>query len=82
MVYNLATALVQVVYVALVGTFPFNGFLAGALSSVGSCVLTACLRIQLSPDNPDFKNRRLEPLFAEYVLCTLLLHLLAVNYVG
>ncbi|WVZ12282.1 hypothetical protein V8G54_016812 [Vigna mungo] len=33
------TALIQVVYIALVGSFPFNSFLSGVLSCVGTAVL-------------------------------------------
>ncbi|KAE9446222.1 hypothetical protein C3L33_21876, partial [Rhododendron williamsianum] len=33
------TALIQVVYMAIVGSFPFNSFLSGVLSCVGTAVL-------------------------------------------
>ncbi|XP_039001371.1 dolichyl-diphosphooligosaccharide--protein glycosyltransferase subunit DAD1-like isoform X1 [Hibiscus syriacus] len=33
------TALIQVVYMATVGSFPFNSFLSGVLSCVGTAVL-------------------------------------------
>lgn len=38
--YVAATAIVQFVYCCLVGTFPFNSFLAGFMSCVGMFVLT------------------------------------------
>ena len=41
------TALIQLAYCALVGTFPFNSFLAGFLPTVGMFVLTVCLRMQV-----------------------------------
>ena len=37
--YILLTGIVQFVYCALVGTFPFNSFLSGFISSVGSFIL-------------------------------------------
>ncbi|KAK7255024.1 hypothetical protein RIF29_28425 [Crotalaria pallida] len=33
------TVLIQIVYMALVGSFPFNSFLSGVLSCVGTAVL-------------------------------------------
>lgn len=38
------TGVIQFVYVVLVGTFPFNAFLAGFLSCVTSFVLGVCLK--------------------------------------
>ncbi|CAN1259722.1 Dolichyl-diphosphooligosaccharide--protein glycosyltransferase subunit DAD1 [Linum perenne] len=49
------TALIQVVYMAVVGSFPFNSFLSGVLSCIGTAVLAVCLRIQVNKDNKDFK---------------------------
>ena len=42
-VFAIATALLQVVYMALVGSFPFNSFLSGELSCVGTAVLAGKL---------------------------------------
>ncbi|OMO77380.1 DAD/Ost2 [Corchorus capsularis] len=49
------TALIQVVYMAIVGSFPFNSFLSGVLSCVGTAVLAVCLRIQVNKENKEFK---------------------------
>lgn len=38
------TGVIQFIYVLLVGTFPFNSFLAGFLSCVTSFVLGVCLK--------------------------------------
>jgi len=38
------TGVIQFIYVILVGTFPFNAFLAGFLSCVTSFVLGVCLK--------------------------------------
>lgn len=37
--YIMVTGIIQFVYCALVGTFPFNSFLSGFISCVGSFVL-------------------------------------------
>ena len=46
--YIFFTGVVQFVYCCLVGTFPFNAFLSGFISSVASFVLAVCLRLQVS----------------------------------
>ena len=38
--YIMATGIIQFLYCLLVGTFPFNSFLSGFISCVGSFVLT------------------------------------------
>ncbi|CAN7045072.1 unnamed protein product, partial [Brassica oleracea var. botrytis] len=59
-VFAVFTALIQVAYMALVGSFPFNSFLSGVLSCVGTAVLAVCLRIQVNKENKEFKFRHLE----------------------
>lgn len=44
LMFVLVTGLVQFLYCALVGTFPFNSFLAGFISTVGVFVLTGAPR--------------------------------------
>jgi len=39
LVYVVMTGIVQALYCAMVGTFPFNSFLSGFISTVGSFVL-------------------------------------------
>ena len=39
LVYVLLTGIVQFLYCLLVGTFPFNSFLSGFISTVGSFIL-------------------------------------------
>lgn len=39
-VYNAVLTILQVAYVALVGTYPMNAFLSGVICCVGSIVLT------------------------------------------
>lgn len=44
MVYILFTGIFQFIYMALVGTFPYNAFLGGFISTVGSFVLAGKLQ--------------------------------------
>ena len=48
--YILMTGVVQFVYCCLVGTFPFNSFLSGFISCVGSFVLGGDYTITLPID--------------------------------
>ena len=50
--YIFFTGVVQFVYCCLVGTFPFNAFLSGFISSVASFVLGVCLRLQVRSSSP------------------------------
>mmetsp|Transcript_14745 Transcript_14745/g.36783 ORF Transcript_14745/g.36783 Transcript_14745/m.36783 type:complete len:111 (-) Transcript_14745:266-598(-) len=82
LIYALATAGVQFGYVLLVGSFPFNAFLAGFLCSLGFFALTVCLRLQADPSNKDFGGISPERAFADYVLANLVLFLVVWNYIG
>ncbi|KAF5839050.1 dolichyl-diphosphooligosaccharide-protein glycosyltransferase subunit dad1, partial [Dunaliella salina] len=72
----------QLVYMLLVGTFPFNGFLAGFLSSLGFFTLTGCLRLQIDPANSKEMSVSPERAFADYCFANLVLHLTVWNYIG
>ncbi|AQL02587.1 false DAD1 [Zea mays] len=80
--FAVATALIQVAYMGLVGSFPFNSFLSGVLSCIGTAVLAVCLRIQVNKDNKEFKDLPPERAFADFVLCNLVLHLVIMNFLG
>eukprot|EP00775_Hariotina_reticulata_P005971 gene5971-6210_t len=82
LVYALLTAAVQFAYMLLVGTFPFNAFLAGLLCSLAFFSLTASLRMQSDPSNKDFEGLSPERAYADYVLANLVLFLAAWNYIG
>ena len=43
LLYILLTGVIQFLYCCLVGTFPFNSFLSGFISSVGSFILAGML---------------------------------------
>ncbi|KAK9699269.1 hypothetical protein RND81_08G163900 [Saponaria officinalis] len=72
----------KVAYMATVGSFPFNSFLSGVLSCVGTAVLAVCLRIQVNKENKEFKDLPPERAFADFVLCNLVLHLVIMNFLG
>ncbi|KAI0510257.1 hypothetical protein KFK09_010858 [Dendrobium nobile] len=72
----------KVVYMGIVGSFPFNSFLSGVLSCVGTAVLAVCLRIQVNKENKEFKDLPPERAFADFVLCNLVLHLVIMNFLG
>jgi len=78
--YALVTAATQFLYMVLVGSFPFNSFLAGFLASVGFLTLTVCLRLQLDPESPTTLSR--ERCFADFAFSNLVLFLLVWNFMG
>ncbi|KAI8084207.1 DAD/Ost2 [Gilbertella persicaria] len=83
LVYILFTGIFQFIYMALVGTFPYNAFLGGFISTVGSFVLAANLRIQTNTENKaSFKTISPERAFADFVVCSILLHLFCINFLG
>ncbi|ESO87840.1 hypothetical protein LOTGIDRAFT_193969 [Lottia gigantea] len=83
LVYVLLTGIIQFVYCALVGTFPFNSFLSGFISTVGTFVLGVCLRLQVNPLNKsDFSGISPERAFADFVFAHVILHLVVVNFIG
>jgi len=82
--YILITGIVLFAYCALVGTFPFNSFLAGFISTVGSFVLAVALRVQVNPHHSELKWRDLtaQRAFADFLLCSVILHLVVFNFMG
>ncbi|KAL2612163.1 hypothetical protein R1flu_023855 [Riccia fluitans] len=80
--YALITAFVQVVYMGMVGSFPFNAFLSGVLSCVGTAVLAVCLRMQVNKENKEFRDLPPERAFADFLLCNVVLHLVIMNFLG
>uniref|UniRef100_A0A915ITV5 Dolichyl-diphosphooligosaccharide--protein glycosyltransferase subunit DAD1 n=1 Tax=Romanomermis culicivorax TaxID=13658 RepID=A0A915ITV5_ROMCU len=83
MFYILLTGVVQFAYCCLVGTFPFNSFLAGFISCVGSFILAASLRIQSNPQNKlQFPSVSPERAFADFIFASAILHLVVMNFMG
>ncbi|KAE8633669.1 hypothetical protein XENTR_v10002007 [Xenopus tropicalis] len=83
LLYILLTGALQFLYCLLVGTFPFNSFLSGFISSVGSFILGVCLRIQINPQNKsDFQGISPERAFADFLFANTILHLVVINFIG
>ncbi|CAM9458663.1 unnamed protein product [Ectocarpus sp. 12 AP-2014] len=85
LLFVFATGVLQFVYCVLVGSFPFNSFLAGFSSTVGAFVLTVSLRMQVmeaSDNGGVVRGRSLERCFAEYVVCNMVLFLVVMNFMG
>ncbi|EFX05315.1 oligosaccharyl transferase subunit [Grosmannia clavigera kw1407] len=73
----------QFVYCVLAGNYPFNAFLSGFSSTVGQFVLTVSLRIQTTEANKtDFPSVSPERAFADYIVCSLILHFFCVNFIN
>ncbi|CAM9612256.1 unnamed protein product [Discosporangium mesarthrocarpum] len=72
----------------LVGSFPFNSFLAGVMCTVGMFVLTVSLRMKVVEGINGEKVGREGPgcseerAFAEYIACNMVLFLAVVNFMG
>ncbi|CAL1535255.1 unnamed protein product [Lymnaea stagnalis] len=83
LVYVLITGIVQFAYCCLVGTFPFNSFLSGFISTVGSFILAVCLRLQSNPQNKlEFSGISPERSFADFIFAHVILHLVVINFIG
>ncbi|KFD66028.1 hypothetical protein M514_03205 [Trichuris suis] len=83
MLCTFLTGVLQFLYCAIVGTFPFNSFLAGFISCVASFVLAASLRIQMNPQNKSqFPGISRERAFADFLMAHVVLHLFVINFIG
>jgi len=81
--YIFFTGVIQFVYCCLVGTFPFNAFLSGFISCVGSFILGVCLRLQVNPQNKSqFESISPERAFADFLFAHIILHLVVMNFIG
>merc|ERR1711893_425067 len=81
--YIFFTVVIQFVYCCLVGTFPFNAFLSGFISCVGSFILGVCLILQVNPQNKSqFESISPERAFADFLFAHIILHLVVMNFIG
>lgn len=80
--FILFTGILQFVYCLLVGTFPFNSFLAGFISCVGAFILAVCLRIQVNPQNTTQFKISEERAFADFIFASFVLYLVVFNFLG
>ncbi|XP_013192662.1 dolichyl-diphosphooligosaccharide--protein glycosyltransferase subunit DAD1 [Amyelois transitella] len=83
LLYIFLTAVIQFAYCCLVGTFPFNSFLSGFISTVSCFVLAVCLRLQVNPENKaEFQGLSPERGFADFIFAHLVLHIVVINFIG
>lgn len=81
--YIVLTGIIQFFYCFLVGTFPFNSFLSGFISTVSCFVLGICLRLQNNPQNKhQFVGISPERGFADFIFAHVILHLVVMNFIG
>ncbi|XWW93430.1 hypothetical protein V2A60_001363 [Cordyceps javanica] len=73
----------QFAYCVLAGNYPFNAFLSGFSATVGQFVLAISLRIQTaSTDKSEFPSVSPERAFADFVVCSLILHFFCINFIN
>ena len=77
--FNLALAVLQVVYMKVAGSFPYNAFLAGFFCTLGTATLSSCLRMSIESKKAEKSE---EKAFIEYMVLCLLLYLVVLNYLG
>ncbi|KAM0434615.1 hypothetical protein ACHAPT_003713 [Fusarium lateritium] len=83
LVFLVAVGALQFLYCVLAGNYPFNAFLSGFSATVGQFVLTISLRVQTSQSNKtEFPSVSPERAFADYVVCSLILHFFCVNFIN
>jgi oligosaccharyltransferase complex subunit epsilon len=81
--YIMVTGIALFLYCCLVGTYPFNSFLSGFISTVACFILGVCLRIQTNPQNrADFLNITPERAFGDFIFAHVILHLVVINFIG
>ena len=81
--FVVATGVIQFAYLCIAGSFPFNAFISGFISCVGSFTIGACLRIQTNPDNKDqFQQNSPTLMLVGFLLAHLVLHLCVFNFIG
>ncbi|KAJ4151084.1 hypothetical protein LMH87_011801 [Akanthomyces muscarius] len=73
----------QFAYCVLAGNYPFNAFLSGFSATVGQFVLAISLRIQTATaDKTEFPSVSPERAFADFVVCSLILHFFCINFIN
>lgn len=83
LVFLVLLAILQFIYVILIGNFPFNAFLGGFISCVAQFVLTVSLRLQVN--NQDKSNQLSfspETSFGDYIFASLILHFVIFHFIN
>ena len=80
-VFSFLIFCLQVVYVFLNGLDPMNSFLSGVMACMGTGILLVCLRLHVNPktklptDSP-------EKVYSEYLIASLILYFVCINFMG
>ena len=80
-VFSFLIFCLKVVYVFLNGLDPMNSFLSGVMACMGTGILLVCLRLHVNPktklptDSP-------EKVYAEYLIASLILYFVCINFMG
>ena len=76
------TAVVVFGYVALVGTFPFNSFLAAFVGCIAMAVLFVGFRMQIDSTNAAYRAVSHERAYAELLFCQAVIVLVIFTFIG
>jgi defender against apopototic cell death 1 len=83
LLYVLMVLFLQTFYFTLIGSFPFNSFLAGFFSALASLIMGFSLRLQCDPSNANVFNKiGKEKSFADFIFAHIILHLAVFNFMG
>ena len=80
MLYALVSALIVCLYLFLVGSYPFNSFLACAFCCLGVFTFTASLRLHSTSN--EFKHISKERAYADFALCCLVTFFIVFSFMG
>ncbi len=82
-VYCIVTCFVQILYRMMVGTYPFNSFLAGVFCHIAMAALGVSLRYTITNNNEkDFQAVSLERAVADFVFCHMVLFFIVFSFMG
>ncbi|KAJ1428389.1 DAD/Ost2 [Ochromonadaceae sp. CCMP2298] len=80
-IYCVATGLIQLAYMILVGNFPFNSFLSSFICHVGIFACAVSLRLQLTSTS-EFTDISPEKSFGDFTFCVLVLLFVVYSFLG
>jgi len=79
--FVLLTGAFQLLYAIIVGSFPFNSFLSGFISTIGCFVLTVGLRMHLNSESFEGFYRP-ERAIADWLFCNVVFHFTIFSFLG
>jgi oligosaccharyltransferase complex subunit epsilon len=79
-VLSVLTGLSQIVYMLLVGSFPFNSFLSGLLACMGTYAFAVSLRLRIT--SSEFADVSAQQAFGEFSFCFLTLFFIVTCFLG